>query len=148
MQKVVGSSPISRLKKPCNRGVFSLLRHDGPSAEPGYWSPSGPPLDNNFGGASEHESRCGFLGRLEPTTFCTRQTLLGPALRTSLRAGLYKAGLVRKDYGLDAVAQIELRENPCDMRLRGCWAEEQLRSDLGVRQTSCDELHHVELPRR
>jgi hypothetical protein len=47
-----------------------------------------------------------------------------------------------------AVRQLELAEHRGDVRLDGLHRDEELRGDLLVGEASCDEPHHLLLPRR
>jgi hypothetical protein len=68
-----------------------------------------------------------------------------------LDAGPHEPGLVREDHRLDAVAQVELRENVRDVGLDRVLADDELGGDLGVRTTACgveyalvDDVNEIE----
>jgi hypothetical protein len=57
MQKVGGSSPISRLGEALQiAGFFLLLELNETSVRPVYWCPNGPPLRANFADRRERQS--------------------------------------------------------------------------------------------
>src|SRR5881227_3203084 len=64
--------------------------------------------------------------------------LIGYAL-PRLLPGAHDPGFVREDDGLRSVAQAELLEQMCDVRLHGVLAQNELDRDLGVRQTARNE---------
>jgi hypothetical protein len=60
---------------------------------------------------------------------------------------LDESGLVGGDDGLDAVSEVELHQDPGDVRLDGRVADEELACDLGVREPAREEPEHLELAR-
>src|SRR3954453_19766707 len=60
---------------------------------------------------------------------------------------LHQAGLVRVDDGLRAVAQAQLGQHTCDVRLDGGLAEYELGRCLGVGEATGEEDEDVQLTR-
>src|SRR5688572_11020431 len=58
-------------------------------------------------------------------------------------SGVEQAGLVGQHDGLGAVADLEFLQEPGDMGFDGGVADEQLPSDLGVREAGGDEAEDV-----
>src|SRR4051812_14222231 len=87
-----------------------------------------------------------YVGRKRDSHSAAR-AIRGSSLR-GRSAGLHDAGLVREDDGLHAVAETELHQHVRDMCLHRRLADEELLRDLGVREPACDQLQHLELPRR
>src|SRR5262249_27745285 len=59
-------------------------------------------------------------------------------------SGFNDSGFVGEHDCLDAVANVELGEYPCDVGLDGCGAEEEAGADLGVREPASQELEDLE----
>src|SRR6266540_872804 len=51
------------------------------------------------------------------------------------------------DDGLDAVAEVELLEDPRDVRLRGCFADHELFADLRIGEAAGEQVKHLALSR-
>src|SRR5215510_9425124 len=60
-------------------------------------------------------------------------------------AGPYQPGLVGEDHGLDAVAEVELSQDPFQVGLDRRLLDEQVGGDLGIGQAARDEFQHVAL---
>lgn len=77
------------------------------------------------------------VGRIRGMTF---SDLRGPSRRAmaGCSAGSDQARFVGVDDRLDAIAEVELLQDPGDMGLRGCLADHELAADLGV-GASADE---------
>jgi len=58
------------------------------------------------------------------------------------RTGRDEAGLVSVDHALDAVAQVELLEDAGDVRLRRCFANDELFADLRVRHPAREQAEY------
>jgi hypothetical protein len=59
--------------------------------------------------------------------------------------GLDEAALVREDDGLDAVAEVELGEDPTDVGLHGGLRDDELGGDLLVGEAPRHEQQHLVL---
>src|SRR5215475_15922895 len=71
-----------------------------------------------------------------------------PAVRPRVSgAGPYQPGLVGEDHGLDAVAEVELSQDPFQVGLDRRLLDEQVGGDLGIGQAARDEFQHVALAR-
>lgn len=73
---------------------------------------------------------------------CSRDRGLG----RHVLAGPDETGFVGEHHRLDAITQVELFEDACDVRLRGVLADDELGGDLGIGETAGDEPQDLAFP--